>query len=342
LLAGYFIHNLTVFDNITSYILFGTVLAYIAWRAGETEGWPRLPFPKLSSSAAPVALIGAVILSLGAIWLVNGTAYAQNLAILNGLAQQQGGITQNLADFQQAVSYGAYGEQEAREQLVQIATELSGVAQVGTSTKQQFLTFAAQQMLLQEKAAPLDARFPLFLGTMLDSYGDYTDAAQQLQLAHQLSPSKQAILFELGLNAEARGDTAGALNYFQTAYNLETDYLDARLYYAAAAIQAGDDSTADQLLAPVIPTGQAADPRIAQAYAARGEYGKIVTIWQAAVKADPTNPQTYFTLAAAYYAAHDTAQAIATLKAAEVADPSATAQAEQVIQEIQSGKVNVQ
>ena len=32
LLAGYFIHNLSVFDNVTSYILFGTVLAYLMWR----------------------------------------------------------------------------------------------------------------------------------------------------------------------------------------------------------------------------------------------------------------------------------------------------------------------
>lgn len=342
LLAGYFIHNLTVFDNLTSYILFGTVLAYIAWRAGEAGDLPRIPFPQISSAAAPAALAGAILLSLGTMWAVNWNAYQQNLAILAGLSQQSGGLSQNFASFEQAVSYGTYGEQEAREQLVQVATELSGAQDVATSTQQQFASFAAQQMLLQEKAAPLDPRFPLFLGTMLDAYGDYTDAQPQLQQALTLSPDKQTILFELGLNAQARGDTAGALNYFETAYTLEPDYLDARLYYAAAAIEAGDNATATQLLAPVIASGEAADPRIASAYASRGEYSAMIPIWQAAIKADPTNAQNYFTLAAAYYEAGNSAQAIATLQAAESAVPSSASEAQQAIQEIKSGSVKTQ
>ncbi|MDR3570893.1 MAG: tetratricopeptide repeat protein [Candidatus Pacebacteria bacterium] len=342
LLAGYFIHNLTVFDNITSYILFGTVLAYIAWRSNDADQTKPLLYPSISSAAAPVALCGAILLALGTVWLVNANAYFQNKAILAGLAQEPGGLSENLADFQQALSYGAFGEQEAREQVVQVATELAGAQGVSTSTQAQFFTLAGEQMLQQEKEAPLDARFPLFLGTMLDSYGDYTDAQQQLQIAHELSPSKQTILFELGLNAEARGDTAGALNYFSQAYNLEPDYLQARIYYATAAIGAGDDSIADQLLAPIIASGQAADPRIASAYGARNEFSKIITIWQAALKADPTNTQNYFTLAAAYYAAGNTQQAIVELKAAEAADPSATTKAEQAIQSIQSGTAKVQ
>ncbi len=341
LLGGYFIHNLTVFDNITSYILFGTVLAYIAWRAGEAQEQKRLPFFSVASSAAPFALFGAIVLALGTIWLVNANAYFQNKAILAGLAQEPGGISENFADFQQAVAYGAYGEQEAREQLVQIATDLSSAQGVSTSTQSAFVNFAAQQMLLQEKAAPLDPRFPLFLGTMLDAYGDYSDALPQLQLAHQLSPNKQTILFELGLNAQMRGDTAGALNAFKTAYDLEPDYLDARLYYAAAAIMAGDDTTASQLLAPIIPTGQAANQRIASAYASRKEYAPIVTIWQAAVQANPTNGQDYFTLAAAYYAEGNTKEAIATLQASKTADPSGASQAQQAIQQIEGGTVKM-
>ncbi|HTR18364.1 MAG TPA: O-antigen ligase family protein [Candidatus Paceibacterota bacterium] len=344
LLAGYFVHNLTVFDNITSYILFGTVLAYIVYRASATDDFPYIPLPRLGASAAPVVALAAGVLSLGAIWFVNGKAYEQNRAILSGLAAQSQGLTQNLADFKQAVSYDVYGEQEAREQLAQVTTELAGAdpSQVSNDLKSQFLNFAVQQIQLQAQASPLDARFPLFLGTMLDAYGQVSVAQPALEKAHELSPNKQTILFELGLNAEARSDTAGALNYFKQAYDLETDYLDARLYYAAAAIDAGDGSLADQLLAPVIPTGQAADARIASAYASRGQYGKIVTVWQAAVAANPSNAQNYFTLAAAYYAAGNPTQAIATLQAAETAVPSSAAQAEAVIQEIKNGTIKVQ
>jgi tetratricopeptide (TPR) repeat protein/O-antigen ligase len=345
LLAGYFIHNLTVFDNITSYILFGTVLAYIAWRAGEAQNSPRVPLPAVSSrAAAPAIALAAAVLALGLAWLVNGKAFEENRAILAGLSQQSAGVTQNLADFQQAISYNTYGNQEAREQLAQISTEVAGVSstQVPNNVKSQFLNAAATQMQLQEQVSPLDARFPLFLGTLLDAYGQYDQAQAPLEKAHALSPGKQAILFELGLNAQARGDSAGALNYFATAYNLEPDYLDARIYYATAAIEAKDDTLADQLLAPIIPTGQAADSRIAAAYASRGEYGKIITIWQADVAVDPTQAQTYFTLAAAYYAAGNSAQAIIELQTAEKIDPASAAQAESVIQEIKSGTAKLQ
>jgi len=343
LLAGYFVHNLTVFDNITSYILFGTVLAYIVSRAANAGDFPYVPLPRFSASAAPAIALAAGVLSLGTIWVVNGTAFEQNRAILAGLAAQPQGLTQNIADFEKAVSYGTYGEQEAREQLAQVATEVASAdsSQVSNDLKSQFLNLAAQQMQLQEQVSPLDARFPLFLGTMLDAYGQYVPAQAALQQAHDLSLDKQTILFELALNAQARNDTASALSDFAEAYTLETDYLDARLYYAAAAIDAGDESLADQLLAPVIPTGQAADPRISAAYASRGEYGKIISIWQAAITATPSNAQLYFTLGAAYYAAGNPKQAIATLKAAEVADPSITSQAEQVIQEIQNGTIQV-
>lgn len=344
LLVGYFIHNLTVFDNITSYIIFGTVLAYLVYRAGQADDLPRVPAWLVPRSAAPAVALGAGVLALGTIWFVNGSAYEQNVAILSALAQQPGGLSQNLSNFEQAISYGTFGEQEVREQLVQVASELASTptSQVGTSTQEAFVNLAAQQMLLQEKAAPLDARFPLFLGTMLDSYGDYAQAQPQMQLAQQLSPDKQTILFEVGLNAEARGDTAGALSAFQNAFNLETDDLDSRLYYAAALIDAGDNAQAQAVLAPVLASGQAADPRIASAYAAKRDYADIITIWQAAVKADPTNAQNYFTLAAAYYAAGNSTEAIAQLQAAEAADPSSASEAEQIISEIKSGQVQLQ
>lgn len=344
LLAGYFAHNLTVFDNITSYILFGTVLAYIVWRAAEAGDFPRLKFPKVSASAAPALALAAGVLSLAAMWAVNANAYEANRDILGGLAQQPGGLMQNLSDLESAIALNTYGTQEAREQLVQVTTQLASIpdTQVSTTTKAAFLNEAVQQMQLQEQAAPLDARNPLFLGTMLDAYGQYDAAQTQLSLAHQLSQNKQEILIELGLNAEARGDTAGAINYFSQAYKLDTADIDAQLYYAAATIEAGDYPTASQILASIIPTGQAADPRIASAYASKGQYAPIITIWQAAVAANPSNTQNYFTLAAAYYADGNSKQAVAELKAAEAEDPSSTSQAEQVIQEIQNGTAKVQ
>lgn len=340
LLAGYFFYLLFTFDNITSYLLFATVLAYIAWRAGEARQGEVLWEASLPAKALPFIAVVAVILVWGTGWFVNADALAQNRALLSAIAPQAN-VSTNFANFQKATAYGSFGTQEVREQLVQLTSQLASNTNVSNEVKNEFFDLAEQQMVQQANLSPLDARFPLFLGILFDSYGDYGDAETALERAHALSPAKQSILFQLAANAQARGDDAAALNYFKQAYELDTSYRDARILFTTALIQARDDAQADILLAPYIENGQAADPRIAAAYAGRGLYAKIVAIWKAHVAAQPTDLQGYFTLGAAYYAAGDSANAIATLQAAEQRDPSIATQAEQFIAQIKNGTAKV-
>ena len=345
LIAGYFIHNLSVFDNITSYILFGTVLGYLVWRRSTAPDALGLIKGELFPKAVlPFTAVGMVLVTVAAIWMVNGNAYAENRTLLSAL-EPQASVSTNLALFQQAISYNTYGNQEAREQLVQMAAEIAPAssAQVPDAVKQQFFDTAVSEMMLQEKVSPLDARFPLFVGTVEDSYGDYKDAATALEAAHQLSPNKQSILFQIGSNDQALGDLAGAAQAFKQAYELDTNDKQAQVYAAAAAVRASDDTAANALLTPaLISSGIAADPQLAAAYAARNQYAKIIPIWIAGIAANPTNSTDYTTLAAAYYETGNSAQAIAVLQALIKAVPSAASQANTFIQEIQSGKVQVQ
>jgi len=342
LLGGYFFHNLFVFDNVTSYILFALVFAYIAWR-GSVAAQARTIIEQrlLPQGALPFVVVFCAVLVWGAAWFVNSNAFAQNRALLSAVSPQQSGVLANLALFKTAIAYGSYGTQEAREQLAQGATQVATTQSADVSTKQQFFDTATQEMMLQAQASPLDARFPLFLGVLEDAFGDTKDAAASLQKAHELSPRKQSILFQVALNQTAQGNTAGALATFKQAYELDTEDREALFYYVGGLITAGQDSTADQLLAPLITTGEAADGHITAAYADRGEYGKIVTIYSAHVKAQPTDIQGYFTLAAAYIGTGDSADAIATLQAAEKVSPAAASQADSLIQQIRNGTATV-
>lgn len=341
LLAGYFCHNFFVFDNVTSYILFGTVLAFIVWREGDhKKSTPLLSTKKLPSYAAPLVAIVVLAATLGAVWEINVPALEANVAILGGLEQSPNGLAGNLASFNNAISYNTFGTQEAREQLIQIASQIATSQDVPIDVKQQILNTALSQMIEQSKVSPLDARFPLFIGVTEDVYGDYTDAQVALQKAHELSPQKQSIMYEQGFNAQARKDYASALQIFKAAYELETDDTQSQIYYAAAAIFAGNQTLADQLLNPLIPSGQAADSHVAAAYAANKQYNKIVIIWKAYLVVNPTNdPQAYFTLAAAYYASGDHVSAIQTLNTAETEIPSVKNQADGFISQIKAGTV---
>jgi len=340
LLAGYFIHNLSVFDNVTSYILFGTVLAYLMWRRSAAENaQPIVKREFLAGNTLPIVAVGTIAVAFIAAWLINWNALQENTTLLSALESP------NLATFEKAISYGTFGNQEAREQLAQMAAEAAAASSqnVSDSVKQQFFNEAVTQMQLQEKQSPLDARFPLFVGTVEDSFGDYKDAAVALNAAHQLSPNKQSILYQVGLNDQALGDLKGAEAIFKQAYELDTDNQQALGYYIAAAVRASDDATVSALLTPAaMASSQIVDQQLASAFASRGDYAGIIPIWSVYIAANPTDATAYQMLAAGYFETKKTAQAIATLQQLAKAVPSSASQANTLIQEIQNGTVKVQ
>ena len=342
LLAGYFIHNLTVFDNVTSYIWFGTILAFIVWRAASNEAAPAIPKNNpLEYSALPYLVLAAVLIAGSAVWLVNEQAIAQNRTLLKAIAPQATPLD-NLNYFKQAAAYGSFGTQEVREQLAQGTSQIASATGISNDVKQQFYQTSVEQMQAQAAASPLDARFPLFLGIIYGSVGDNADAAAAFEQAHQLSARKQTIYFQMGQTALAQGNNAGALAAFKTAFELDTDFTQARILYAAVAIQTGQDAIADELLAPAIQSDTAADPRILGAYVARKEYAKAAAIWQAHIAATPSDLQAYFTYAALEYQLGNRAVAIAALQAAEKYNPSIAAQADPLIEQIKDGTVKLQ
>ena len=345
LLAAYFFHNLFVFDNITSYVLFVLTLAYIMWRRSSMpglQGAAPIPLPSISPKSLPVVAACAVVLVWGAAWYVNARPLSANRTLLMALQPQQEGLQKNLEYFKESISSGTFGAQEAREQLAQAAVQIIRVESVPIEVRQNFLDAAAQEMSLQSQESPLDARFPLFLGALLNVAGEYEKAIAVLERAHELSPGKQTILFELAAGTAARGDITGALAVYKKAFDLAPEFLEARIYYAAAAIRAQQDALANEILAPIMESGGAADTRIAAAYASRGRFDKIAEVWEARVKANPTDAQAYFTLAAAYYQTKNSARAIAVLQDVGSKIPAVKEQADELIQQIRSGTAKIQ
>jgi O-antigen ligase/Flp pilus assembly protein TadD len=342
LLAGYFFHNLFVFDNVTSYILLGSVLAYVAWREGEARRAPRVVTEYLlAHRTLPIIVCIVALFVWGIAWSVNARALAANRLLIQAIGQQNSDALKNLDAFKQSIALGGPGLQEAREQLAQIATRI-GQSAFPVDVKQKFFDAAVSEMQLQMKVSPLDARFPLFLGVMLDAFGDFKDAAVALERAHELTPSKQSILYELGFNAQARGDKAAALKFFETAYNLEKDNEQARLLYAAAAVLAGQDALADDLTRSLVDSGSTVNENLLAAYVSRGQYGKIVTLLNARIAKYPEDTKAYLSLAATYYKMGNASKAIETLRAAEVVAPASKTQIEGMIEQVRTGTVPMQ
>ncbi len=341
LLAGYFAHNFFVFDNVTSYILYGTILAFIIYRHTEhTKAQPVVERTLLPHSALPFVAIGVVVLVWGVAWGVNGRAIAENRLLLTSLSTQ-GNLQETYNRFKDAISYQTFGTQEVREQLAQGASQLSQ-ANIPPAMKQQFYSLATQEMTAQSAESPLDARFPLFLGVLYDSFGDYKNGAIALEKSHTLSSTKQSIIYEQAQNAELQGDVARSIEFYKQAFELNETLTDPRVTYAAALIRHNRAAEADAILAPIVQSGAAADQRILASLVTIKDYARVETIWTAYVAAHPEDVQGFFTLAAVYYQSGDKAHAIAILQEAVKAHPEVSGQVTGIIQQIQSGAVKTQ
>ena len=342
LLSGYGFHNLFVFDNIVSYLLFFSVLGYIASRVIRSKNIAPL-FSKefVSTRMMPAVALVAVVLVWGVAWGVNAKALAANRALLQAVSPQET-LQKNLEFFEKSISYDSLGTQEAREHLVQGASRLAQNENVTNDVKQLFFDTAASELVLQVEAAPEDARFPLFLGTLHDAYGLYAQGKPNLERALELSPNKHSILFQLGLNAHNREAFDESLEYFKRAHELSPEYKEAREFYASELIYVGRIAEGREILKPLVESAQTSSQRVIQAYIAQGRYDLIAELWQARIARRPEDVQAYFALSATYYTAGNVSAAIKVLETLKTAVPGSATQAEQLIGQIRGGTAKVE
>jgi O-antigen ligase/tetratricopeptide (TPR) repeat protein len=344
LVAGYFFYLLTTFDNVTSWILFVSLIAFVASRADVARNAAPLPaHGGVSREVLPVLGLLSVGVAWGLVWAINVPSITANHLLIQAISPHTEGAQTNLNAFKAALAVGApVGTQEIREHLAQGVTSIAGSTSVPNDVKQQLYSLAVSQMEEMQKEVPLEARFPLFLGLLYDAYGQYGSGATALARAHTLSPAKQSILFELAMNQARQGDTQGALATFKQAYDLDTDYDDARALYAVMALQLGRNDLADSLVQPMIEKDTAYNSRVVAAYVATKRYGPVIAIMLSHAQKNPADAQARFSLAAAQYAAGDTASAIATLQQCAKDIPTSVDQAQQFIADMRSGKAKVQ
>jgi hypothetical protein len=98
------------------------------------------------------------------------------------------------------------------------------------------------------------------------------------------------------------------------------------------------DAEADAFIATLVDKGFSADPRIVSAYAGRGLYAKIAEVLTAHAQVFPSDIQARLVLASAWYAAGNPTAAIRELEALKKDYPAASDQADDLIEQIQSGK----
>ncbi|MEX1120414.1 MAG: O-antigen ligase family protein, partial [Candidatus Paceibacterota bacterium] len=339
MLAGYTFHNLFVFDNLMSYVLFFTVMAYVHWTYKESTREEYMEGIEDTWDKGMVSRLYApflIVLTLFAVYVVNGKPLLTASALSSAISIPGGHPTQ-IPFFEKALRYDTFGNQEIREQLSQIATRVAG-SDLSVEIKQSYLSLAGSELKKQVKEVSNDARTQIFTGTLFDSFGQYDEAQIYLEQANMLSPQKPTILFQLGLNALNRGDADGALKIFKQAYDIAPGYEEARIFYAVGAIYTGNDTLLREILVPEYGSIVVNNNRLLQAYLNKGRMQEVLGILQLRIAENPNDPQTRLSLAAVYLELNRRNDSVIEIQKAIDLDPSFKEQGEYFIQEVRAGR----
>ncbi|KXJ99774.1 MAG: O-Antigen ligase [Parcubacteria bacterium OLB19] len=336
ILAGYFTHNLVVFDNIISYIFFAVILALIHSRAGKVV--PSVEKVKVEKNlinqfVAPVAGVLAVAL----IYTINIPGMQAAGDIIDGYRFQD--PNERLAAFERALARDSFAHQEITEQLAQQTMSIMQDPKVSEEIRTKYMVRSEEELkkLVEEK--PEDARIHVFFGSYYRSVGNLEEAAKQMQIARELSPKKQSIIAQQGVIAYSQGNVESARDYFKEAFLLDERNLEAREYYAALLFANGEGEAAKALVTDqTIIDRFALNDFLVNAANSAQDNEFLAKLYESRVAQNPELEQNWVSLSFLYYQMGNKDKAIETLNRSAEAKPSFAKMASCFADNIKAGR----
>lgn len=252
-LVGYFIHNIFVFDNLISYILFFFLLAYIAFRTaarGEVHSGKAVDEDQMNMLYLP--LVG--ILFLATLYVLVYRPYMVNKNLVRGLDINRLIQTMSFADavkvqqasFEKAIALHTLGSEEAREQYLQTAVRVSQVtipADVSVEDREKSVQainsiIAGVRKDIEDsyEAHKNDVRMLSIYGMFYNGIGDGASAEKVLVQAHTIAPLKQLVSFDLVRAYILSGKANEAYTLAQETFDSAPAYSEAAKIYLLSSV----------------------------------------------------------------------------------------------------------
>lgn len=342
LFVAYFVHNLFVFDNLTSYILFFTVLGYVYTTTIHSQNLKKMrinsekPAWILSTKNTNIALPVVGVILVAVIYFLNVPAILANTNLISAITPADISVPVRFDYYKKAISYNSFGSPEAREQL---ETAYANIVHenLPPDVQEKLTSYIQSQMEEQIKRTPDDARYELFAGSFFSATGKFKEALPHYKRSQALSPNKQQITFELAATYINLKQYDLALQILKKTFEQTPEYQEARFFYTIGAIYAGKNELADELQKGLTPS-YLSDQRFANAYLATKQYSKLRYFFEQKVKEIPDNVDLRISLAATYLQIGERQLAIQQLEEVSKIKPDFKPTADAYIEQIKEGK----
>ena len=238
LTAAYFIHNLFIFDQISSYIIFFFLLAYVdltCLRQGFSRHAPNF-------FITPIMIIALFFV----LYFVNFKPYMACMRVND--TNRTNVPDEQLTNYQEALSYDTFGNLEIREKLSLTALDVIGLKDAPFGAKRAFFDLVNSEFKKQITKTPKNARPHVTYGAFLSKIGMYDEALSHFQQALVLSPGKLDLLLGICAIYLNQNDLQTAFFYCKTAFDKAPEVDDTRITYAIAAVYADKEDLVLQLL----------------------------------------------------------------------------------------------
>jgi O-antigen ligase len=310
LLAAYSFHNLTVFDQIVSYILF---FAFAAWVAASATS-KRVFLEQLPTVRSVVPfVIGIFIVTTILIYTINVSPWNTNKSFFNGLArfqlaifaaeqqnkpeQANANLKLSLEEIKASRLGSLYGEQEINEQLAAKATTLFSKDWVDRQVLEAWYRAGVEGLASMYERMPRETRFYVFSASLYEAAGEYQKQKELLEAARKSSPNRQILIAGLAANAQNRGEDEKILPLLAEAYELDPSFEEVAALYAIRLVIEGDIEKFDELFGDSTYVGS--DFRLLNALARDGYHDRAFKFWEQALL-ERREKRLVFLLAAIY------------------------------------------
>lgn len=335
LIVGYAIHNIFVFDNLASYLIFFAALAFLnSFRDGRPIGWfgsGSMSRDAVTYVAVPVTIVALLVL----VYFLDARPMTANTRLIGAL-ENCVSPSPSVAVWNSALSVNTYvANQEIREQLLSCAGRVIQNDQIAGQTKQDFFNLSQTAIASQARATRWgDARIFALGGAFMNSISQFKQAQPLLEAAARLSPHKQSIDVELATDYINNRAPEKAVALLAPDYAAAPDNENVRSTYALALIVTKNEKAALDLYGG--DASKLVSVNAAEAYTIAGNLTKAISIYKQLIAADPGNINVAIALARLQYTVGDRAGAVATFRALEKSHPEFKDAIEAAIQQAES------
>jgi O-antigen ligase/tetratricopeptide (TPR) repeat protein len=323
-LGGYIIHNLFVFDNYSSYLMFFTLLGFIVHHS-QKETLVMECDEKMKQVAAIVLIIGTFV--TGYIVIVKPFQVAKGLITVLTYKDAY----KILEDYEKIFAKNTFGNFEATSRLLSDSSTFTQVQNPEfVKTYLDFAFRAGDQMI---KDNPGNVRALEFVGAFMLQQGQLPRAIEVLEQARVYAPNRHNNLYTLGYAYINNKEFDKAKEVFEHAYNLKPDVVKARTYYGGVLLLMGDKK-GSELIQGYNPN----DSFFLSVFNKTKQYKEAIKIQEEQIKNQPENYQLQVSLAITYLFDGQRTKSIELIREVIKKVPEFKGQGEFLIKEIQAGR----